>query len=139
MQLTPEEAQRLAVAVSARRAALNLKQEQLTERGGPSKAVLSMIENGRQLRYKARTEAQLCTALEWTSDDFRRALAGVSQPADAVAPQWLVGRLDALDKELRALRNEVRAGLGGVIAVLEGRASEIPELEALPVVQAAQP
>lgn len=63
----------------------------------------------------------------------------LSQPVEAVAPQWLVARLDALDGELRALRNEVRAATAGVIAVLEGRASELPEPEALPVVQAARP
>lgn len=124
MTWTPEQMQRVAAAVKARRG--NLSQDTVIARAGEglSRPVLSQIENAKQPRYKQRTILALCQGLGWTAEEFAAILNGevVIQPVGVdvqlVALQELVAsheqligeqadQLASLTRRLEDLRADV--------------------------------
>lgn len=68
--------QRLARAVSARRAELGVSQDTVHDRGGPSDIVLGRIERDEDPRPRNDTINKLDAGLEWQPGSAQRVLAG---------------------------------------------------------------
>jgi transcriptional regulator with XRE-family HTH domain len=90
--------ERLGAAVVARRVELGmLTREQLVEKSGMSRRLLSDIENGRRTSYDPATLARVEQALQWLPGTVDRILAeGDAQAGD-------VGDADPLLRELGAM------------------------------------
>lgn len=115
MDWTPEQRKRVADAVVARRAALNLTQDEAIAISGgkPSSAVWSIIENAKQSRFKPRTLHGICAALDWEPDQIDRILRGEQPPtrqADVDDPQaGLPAQVAELLAEVTRLAGQVKA------------------------------
>jgi hypothetical protein len=78
--------QRLARAVKTRRAELKLRQQDLTGRGGPSKASLYNIENAAAVDFADQTIADLERSLDWATGSVAAILRG-EEPTALPAPE----------------------------------------------------
>jgi hypothetical protein len=104
--------QRLARYIADRRAELGLTYVQVKERGGPSPATQSLIENGQRDSMQAATAGGYERALRWAAGSIRAVLGGTDptpaerpasrrEPRHRVTGQTLQQMLDA-DPEFRA-------------------------------------
>ena len=139
MEWTTEQKQRVAAAIIARRDELNITQAQAVERadGGVSMPSWSLIENGRQGSYKARTLGGVCRALGWSTDSIERLLAGEppglleppTRPQDDDELAELRARVQELEDQWEAvLRHAIAAGLADeadAVADSERRARQV--------------
>lgn len=76
MDLGEPDWRRLAAAVIARREELDLTQEDVRQKGGPSTATMRLIEGALQTSYRGVILARLERALEWEPGSVRAILRG---------------------------------------------------------------
>lgn len=86
-------------AVTERRAALGLTQEQVTALGGPSTASLRLIEGALQQSYRPHTLHALDRALGWAPGSHLRLLAGGEAQVLLDSRQETVGPADGKPEE----------------------------------------
>lgn len=78
---TAQGRERLALAVKERRRQLKFRQEDVSQRGGPSKAILYQVENAVMENYHDNTIEALEVALRWKPGSVDDIIAG-REPQD---------------------------------------------------------
>ena len=112
-------ADRLAQAVRARRAQLDLSQLDVWQAGGPSNTTLTEIENGRVEALTRTTAKRLDLGLKWEPGSARRVWEGGEPAPLRTAPD----DLSELEQRVRAsttLTDERRAAM---LALIEAQRS----------------
>lgn len=96
-------ADRLAAAVKARRAELDLTQLDVWQNGGPSNTTLTAVENGQMETLSRVTARKLDKGLRWAAGSARGAWEGTADPAPAVDglsgsdARWLAELIEKAD------------------------------------------
>jgi hypothetical protein len=120
--------ERLARAVKTRRAALKLRQQDLSERGGPSKATLYNIENAVVDTFSPPTIQMLEVSLDWAHGSVQSIVTGGEPEPLPVDPEEgdEVAQGDGIEIQYRgwrltlhprkdATREEIRQARRGVL------------------------
>lgn len=77
-------AERLAAAVKARRAELEMNQLEVWQNGGPSNTTLTDIENGRTTTLSRTTARKLDAGLRWPEGTARRIFDGEQRSTEVL-------------------------------------------------------